>query len=103
GGVPVAARGKRRHEMAAEKSGAAGHDDAGIGTKPGTAGGGCHAWNLRVRARKVNVLGSLSSREARLRIGVDARKLRDGGIGTYIRNLLGIFFGRPEGHRFVVF
>jgi glycosyltransferase involved in cell wall biosynthesis len=38
-----------------------------------------------------------------LRIGVDARKLRDGGIGTYIRNLLGIFFGRPEGHRFVVF
>jgi glycosyltransferase involved in cell wall biosynthesis len=38
-----------------------------------------------------------------LRIGVDARKLRDGGIGTYIRNLLGVFFGRPEGHRFVVF
>jgi len=38
-----------------------------------------------------------------VRIGVDARKLRDGGIGTYIRNLLGVFFGRPEGHRFVVF
>jgi len=38
-----------------------------------------------------------------LRIGVDARKLRDGGIGTYIRNLLGVFFGRPEGHRFVIF
>ena len=38
-----------------------------------------------------------------MRIGVDARKLRDGGIGTYIRNLLGVFFGRPEGHQFVVF
>ena len=38
-----------------------------------------------------------------MRIGVDARKLRDGGIGTYIRNLLGVFFGRPDGHRFVVF
>jgi len=38
-----------------------------------------------------------------VRIGVDARKLRDGGIGTYIRNLLGVFFGRPDGHRFVVF
>jgi glycosyltransferase involved in cell wall biosynthesis len=38
-----------------------------------------------------------------LRIGVDARKLRDGGIGTYIRNLLSVFFGRPDGHRFVLF
>jgi glycosyltransferase involved in cell wall biosynthesis len=38
-----------------------------------------------------------------LRIGVDARKLRDGGIGTYIRNLLTVFFGRPEGHEYVVF
>ncbi len=38
-----------------------------------------------------------------MRIGVDARKLRDGGIGTYIRNLLGVFFGRPAGHWFVVF
>ncbi|HZI89348.1 MAG TPA: glycosyltransferase family 1 protein [Candidatus Polarisedimenticolia bacterium] len=38
-----------------------------------------------------------------MRIGVDARKLRDGGIGTYIRNLLGVFVGRPEGHEFVVF
>ena len=38
-----------------------------------------------------------------MRIGVDARKLRDGGIGTYIRNLLTVFFGRKDGHRFVVF
>src|SRR5678815_3883611 len=43
------------------------------------------------------------SQEVSLRIGVDARKLRDGGIGTYIRNLLGVFVGRPEGHEFVVF
>ncbi|HMI30703.1 MAG TPA: glycosyltransferase family 1 protein [Candidatus Limnocylindrales bacterium] len=34
---------------------------------------------------------------------MDARKLRDGGIGTYIRNLLSVFFGRQDGHRFVVF
>ncbi|HYQ95444.1 MAG TPA: glycosyltransferase family 1 protein [Candidatus Eisenbacteria bacterium] len=38
-----------------------------------------------------------------MRIGLDARKLRDGGIGTYIRNLLTVFFGRPGGHWFVVF
>ncbi len=38
-----------------------------------------------------------------MRIGVDARKLRDGGIGTYIRNLLTVFFGRPEGHEYVAF
>jgi glycosyltransferase involved in cell wall biosynthesis len=38
-----------------------------------------------------------------LRIGVDARKLRDGGIGTYIRNLLSVFLGRPAGNWFVVF
>lgn len=38
-----------------------------------------------------------------MRIGVDARKVRDGGIGTYIRNLLRVFFGRPDGHRYVVF
>ena len=38
-----------------------------------------------------------------MRIGVDARKLRDGGIGTYIRNLLAVFFGRQDGHEYVVF
>jgi glycosyltransferase involved in cell wall biosynthesis len=38
-----------------------------------------------------------------VRIGLDARKLRDGGIGTYIRNLLDVFFGKPEGNQFVVF
>ncbi len=38
-----------------------------------------------------------------MRIGVDARKLRDGGIGTYIRNLLTIFLTRPGGHEYVVF
>ncbi len=38
-----------------------------------------------------------------MRIGVDARKLRDGGIGTYIRNLLTVFFGREDGHKYVVF
>lgn len=38
-----------------------------------------------------------------MRIGVDARKLRDGGIGTYIRNLLTVFLGRPADHSFVVF
>ena len=38
-----------------------------------------------------------------MRIGVDARKLRDGGIGTYIRNLLSHFIRRPEGHEYVVF
>ncbi|HYR52872.1 MAG TPA: glycosyltransferase family 1 protein [Candidatus Dormibacteraeota bacterium] len=38
-----------------------------------------------------------------MRIGVDARKLRDGGIGTYIRNLLTVFLMRPDGHEYVVF
>ena len=38
-----------------------------------------------------------------MRIGVDARKWRDGGIGTYIRNLVACFLAKPEGHRFVVF
>lgn len=38
-----------------------------------------------------------------MRIGVDARKLRDGGIGTYIRNLLSVFLGRTDGHKFVLF
>ena len=38
-----------------------------------------------------------------VRIGVDARKLRDGGIGTYIRNVLSAALERPRGHQFVVF
>jgi alpha-1,3-rhamnosyl/mannosyltransferase len=38
-----------------------------------------------------------------MRIGVDARKLWDGGIGTYIRNLLSAALERPRGHEFVVF
>ncbi len=38
-----------------------------------------------------------------MRIGVDARKWRDGGIGTYIRNLLAVFLDRPQPHRFIVF
>lgn len=38
-----------------------------------------------------------------MRIGVDARKLRDGGIGTYLRNLLSTFLAKPAGHRYVVF
>ena len=41
--------------------------------------------------------------EGALRIGVDGRKLRDGGIGTYIRNLLTVLFGRQDGHQYVVF
>ena len=45
----------------------------------------------------------MTSWEGALRIGLDARKLRDGGIGTYIRNLLGVFYGQPQGHEFVVF
>ena len=38
-----------------------------------------------------------------MKIGVDARKLRDGGIGTYIRNLLGVFLRGSRDDRFVVF
>lgn len=38
-----------------------------------------------------------------MRIGLDARKLRDGGIGTYIRGLLAAFAARPSGHAFVAF
>ncbi len=34
---------------------------------------------------------------------MDARKWRDGGIGTYIRNLVACCLAKPEGHRFVVF
>ena len=34
-------------------------------------------------------------------VGLDARKLWDGGIGTYIRGLLGALAEAPRGHRFV--
>ena len=34
-------------------------------------------------------------------VGLDARKLRDGGIGTYIRGLLGALAETPRGHEFV--
>ncbi len=34
-------------------------------------------------------------------VGLDARKLRDGGIGTYIRGLLGALARTPRGHEFV--
>jgi glycosyltransferase involved in cell wall biosynthesis len=36
-----------------------------------------------------------------MRIALDARKLRDGGIGTYIRGLLGALAETPRGHEFV--
>jgi len=36
-----------------------------------------------------------------VRIGIDARKLHDGGIGTYIRGLLGAFARGPQGHEFI--
>jgi glycosyltransferase involved in cell wall biosynthesis len=36
-----------------------------------------------------------------VRIAIDARKLRDGGIGTYIRNVLGELARRPGGHEYV--
>lgn len=36
-----------------------------------------------------------------MRIGLDARKLRDGGIGTYILRLLGAMAEAPRGHEFV--
>jgi glycosyltransferase involved in cell wall biosynthesis len=38
-----------------------------------------------------------------VRIGIDARKLRDGGIGTYIRGLVGSFAEAPSGNDFVAF
>lgn len=34
-------------------------------------------------------------------VGFDARKLHDGGIGTYIRGLLGALAEAPRGHEFV--
>ncbi|MBI4364834.1 MAG: glycosyltransferase, partial [Candidatus Latescibacteria bacterium] len=34
---------------------------------------------------------------------MDARKLRDGGIGTYIRNLMSSLLATPEGHRYILF
>lgn len=36
-----------------------------------------------------------------MRVAIDARKLRDGGIGTYVRNLLREFARRPDGNEFV--
>ena len=36
-----------------------------------------------------------------MRIAIDARKLRDGGIGTYIGNLLRELARRPGGHEYV--
>src|SRR5436190_15720683 len=50
--------------------------------------------------------------DVRVRIGIDARKLHDFGIGTYIRNLLRhmarldqttefVLFGRPEDQSFL--
>jgi glycosyltransferase involved in cell wall biosynthesis len=36
-----------------------------------------------------------------VRIAIDARKLFDGGIGTYIRGLLGALAAAPDGNRYV--
>jgi glycosyltransferase involved in cell wall biosynthesis len=36
-----------------------------------------------------------------MRIALDARKLWDGGIGTYIRHLLGALAARPESHEWI--
>ena len=36
-------------------------------------------------------------------IGIDARKLRDGGIGTYVRHLIEALLAEPRGHRFALF
>ena len=36
-------------------------------------------------------------------IGIDARKLRDGGIGTYVRHLVGALLEEPRGHHFALF
>ncbi len=36
-------------------------------------------------------------------IGIDARKLRDGGIGTYVRHLIEALLLEPRGHRFALF
>ena len=38
-----------------------------------------------------------------MKIGVDARKLRDGGIGAYTRQLLEGYAAMPRGHTFVAF
>jgi glycosyltransferase involved in cell wall biosynthesis len=38
-----------------------------------------------------------------MRVGIDARKIADFGIGTYIRGLLGGFAGDPAGADYVVF
>jgi len=38
-----------------------------------------------------------------MRIGIDARKLRDYGIGTYVRNLLRQLARHDDGHQYVVF
>jgi glycosyltransferase involved in cell wall biosynthesis len=38
-----------------------------------------------------------------VRIGIDARKLRDFGIGTYVRNLLRQLARHDDGHDYVVF
>lgn len=37
-----------------------------------------------------------------MRIGIDARKMFDGGIGTYIRALIGALVAREDGNRYVV-
>ncbi len=36
-------------------------------------------------------------------IGIDARKLRDGGIGTYVRHLVEALLAEPRDHRFALF
>jgi len=38
-----------------------------------------------------------------MNVGIDARKLRDGGIGTYVRHLIGALLEEPRGHRFALF
>src|SRR5215467_3028832 len=38
-----------------------------------------------------------------MRIGIDARKLRDYGIGTYVRNLLRQLARHDDGHHYIVF
>ena len=38
-----------------------------------------------------------------MNVGLDARKLRDGGIGTYIRNLVAALLDAPGDERYVAF
>ena len=63
--------------------------------RPHTWGGSLVAHPMSPRLKGSGVL--------RMKVGIDARKIRDGGIGSHIRQLLDGYALTPRGHTFVAF